>query len=116
MEAATASEAQALIDANGGVVVGKGVQDRRLATLADFVDCGGDENARIAAAARVGMRADGADLDVLRKVEALAGHGDEPAGVEDAEEGSQLVGAVAKWAGLGEFGQVEHGGNVGGCE
>jgi hypothetical protein len=68
MEAAGVSESQALVNANGGVVVGKGVQDGSLAALSDFVGDSGDENVGVAVAAGVGMGANGANLDVLRKM------------------------------------------------
>ena len=64
VEAASAGEAETLVDANGGVIVSEGVQDGGLASVADFVGRGGDKKAGIASAACVGMRADGAHLDV----------------------------------------------------
>src|SRR5271165_6916270 len=113
MKRAAQREAKLLVQAYGRVI-GPGVKERGLAAALDLVHADVHEPARIAPAARVRMRAHATDLDEAGKAHALARHGDEPAVVEDAVEVAELDGAQAEGAGLGELGQGDHGGGVGG--
>ena len=69
-------EAEAMVDADGGVVGGDYVQDRAGAEAALVVQDVGGEGGGVALAAVVGMSADAADFARGIEDEALAGHGD----------------------------------------
>ena len=68
----------------------------------------GDQHARIAAAARIGMRADRAYFHVMRQVSALAGHRQKATRLEDAKECAEFDGAFAKRPRLCQLGQGNH--------
>jgi hypothetical protein len=109
-------EAEAVVDADGGVVGGDYVQDRAGLEAALVVQDVGGEGGSVALAAVVGMGADAADLAGGMEDEPLAGHGDELAGmggVPDAEVASHEAGAEAEEAGKGDVGESDHGGRVG---
>ena len=108
MKVAAECESKATINGDGGGVIGEGMQDGRLALGENVLHHRGHEGRGVAATAEVRMRADGADLNIPRKAEALAGHGDQPAFMEDSEKDAELDGAEVKRARFGERGKVYH--------
>ena len=112
-------EAEPVVDADGLVVGGEDVQDGAGGEAALVVEDVGGEGGGEALAAVVGVGADGADLAGGVEDEALAGHGEEMAGlggVPDAEVAAHEAGAGAEEAGEGDVGEGDHGGRVGAGE
>jgi hypothetical protein len=75
MQHGTFRKSQTLVHLNGASVFWKDMQDGLLTAAEDAVDQCGDQDAGIAVAEVVGMRAHGADLCVAGKLETLARHG-----------------------------------------
>lgn len=116
VEIAAQDEAESAVDADGRFIAGQDVKEGRAAVVEDVVHGDANKDARKAATACVGVRADGADLDEVGQVETLAGHGKEGFALEDAPEAPELAGVLAEGAGLGEGGEFAHGGDIGGGE
>ncbi len=116
VKAASKGEAQGVVDADGGVIFREYVQEGRLAATEDGVSHCGEKLIGVPTAARIGMGADCTNLNELREMEALTGHGDEPVFVEDAPESAEFHGALTKGTWLRECGEFEHGRDVGGGE
>ncbi len=84
------------------------MQERDLATGPDRRRHMPHQAGGIAAAAPVRMGADAADLGVAVRLHPFAGHGDQPAVLLHADEGSQPVGAGEIGAGRGQGRQRQH--------
>src|ERR1700751_3173068 len=74
MEVAALDEPESLVDANRGIVVGEYVKEGSSTLIENVFHHGGHKCTGIAAAASIGMGADGADFDESGDTHALTGH------------------------------------------
>ena len=116
MDFAKGLEAEAVVEADGGLVGRDDVQDGAGLEGALVVQDMGGEGCGVALAAVVGVGADAADFAGGVEDEALARHGDELAGIRgvpDAEVAAHEASAEAEKAGEGYVGESDHGWRVG---
>ena len=116
LKSATQFEADLPIDMDGSGVGFEGGEEGHAALVLNVTGKGCDESPGVAAAAKVGMGADGADLGASGGRQAPACHRGETAGHTDSDEASEGCGVRAEWAGLGEVGEGDHLGIVGRVE
>src|ERR1700733_4414181 len=103
MKVSPMRESERFINANRCVIIRERMQKRGVAVLLDLVHDSRHQRASVAASARIGMGADGADFDESWNTHALAGHRDQLPALEDAEEYAQLVRAISKGTRLGQL-------------
>src|SRR6185437_1301820 len=116
-ELAAWKKAEALVERDGCGVIGSDVEVGALAGGVVEVEHVSEKRGGVAPAAMVGVGAEAGDFTEVggggADVHALAAHGDEVAGVTDAEVRAHLAGADAEEAGEGDVGEGDHLGGVG---
>src|SRR5438874_1726793 len=85
------------------------MQERTFAAIEGPAHQEGGEVPGMAAAARLRMRGDAAQLDISRNSDALACHGNEATAVADTEVGAEYGSAQAEAAGVGRRHEFQHG-------
>jgi hypothetical protein len=104
---------QPFVHLDGATVAARHVQDRQLPAIEHPVDYPAGKRPPVAAALRVGMRADAAHFATVADPHPLARHRQQPAVIANADEASELDRAQAKRPGLRELDQNQHVGDVG---
>lgn len=113
---AAQAEPEPLVEPDRAGVRRRRVQQRAVAALVHVVRHVQDETRGESLAAVRGVGADRADLRPPDRLQALAGHRDEPALAPDADVPAELVGARCERPGLGPLDECQHLGHVGRAE
>lgn len=108
MHGAACHKAQPLVHTYGPLIIGPYMQKRVLALLQNEVQLVQQQQRSIAFSPIIGMGAHGTYLGIVAYVQALAGHGSQPAIFKNAVVSAKLDGAAAKGPGPGEAGKRYH--------